>query len=165
MTNTIEYSVGVDGVAILTIDLPGKSMNVITAEMMDDLETVARRVAADSTVKGAVIVSAKKTFIAGVDIKDMATAYDRGMSAKETFEFSHQLNRRLRAIETCGKPFAVAINGLALGGGLEVCLACHYRVMTDDPRAVVGFPSGHWPDPITVERNDCRLIASQKRRH
>ncbi|MSQ98548.1 MAG: 3-hydroxyacyl-CoA dehydrogenase [Xanthomonadales bacterium] len=139
-TSTIKYSVDRDGVAILAIDLPGKSMNVITQEVMDDLETLVKHVAADAAVKGAVITSAKKAFVAGVDIKDMVTAYDRGVTVKEAFEFSNQLNRRFRAMETCGKPIAVAMNGLALGGGLEVCLACHYRVMTDDPRAVVGFP-------------------------
>jgi len=139
-TGTIKYSLDGDGVAILAIDLPGKSMNVLTPELMDDLETLVKHVAADPAVKGAVITSAKKAFIAGADIKDMVTAYDRGITPKEGFEFSQQLTRRLRTLETCGKPFAVAMNGLALGGGLEVCLACHYRVMTDDPRAVVGFP-------------------------
>lgn len=139
-TSTIQYAVDDDGIAILTIDLPGKSMNVLTPELMQDLETLVQRVASDDSVKGAVITSGKKAFIAGADIKDMVTAYDRGLTEKETFEFSHELNRRFRAMETCGKPFAVAINGLALGGGLEVCLACHYRVMTDDPKAFVGFP-------------------------
>lgn len=140
MTNTIKYSVDQDGIALLTIDLPGKSMNVLTPELMTDLETLVQRVAGDEGVKGAVITSGKQAFIAGADIKDMVTAYDRGITEKEAFEFSHALNRRFRLMETCGKPFAVAMNGLALGGGLEVCLACHYRVMTDDPRAVVGFP-------------------------
>ncbi len=140
MNNTIQYHVDADGIALLTIDLPGKSMNVLTPEMMDDLETLTDKLASDDAVKGAVITSGKKAFIAGADIKEMVTAYDRGMSEKETYEFSHALNRRLRKMETCGKPIAVAINGLALGGGLEVCLAGHYRVMVDDPRAVLGFP-------------------------
>jgi 3-hydroxyacyl-CoA dehydrogenase/enoyl-CoA hydratase/3-hydroxybutyryl-CoA epimerase len=140
MNNTIQYTVDGDGIALLTIDLPGKSMNVLTPELMEDLETLTDRITRDEQVKGAVITSGKKAFIAGADIKDMVTAYDRGMTEKEAFGFSHELNRRLRKMETCGKPFAVAINGLALGGGLEVCLACHYRVMIDDPRAVLGFP-------------------------
>ena len=140
MNNTIQYTVDSDGIAILSIDLPGKSMNVLTPELMEDLETLVERVATDDAVKGAVITSGKKAFIAGADIKDMVTAYDRGVTEQEAFEFSHSLNRRLRKLETCGKPFAVAINGLALGGGLEVCLAGHYRVMVDDPRAVLGFP-------------------------
>jgi 3-hydroxyacyl-CoA dehydrogenase/enoyl-CoA hydratase/3-hydroxybutyryl-CoA epimerase len=140
MTNTIQYAVDSDGIALLTIDLPGKSMNVLTPEFMQDLETLTDRVVSDRNVKGAVITSGKKAFIAGADIKDMVTAYDRGITEKEAFGFSWELNRRFRKMETCGKPFAVAINGLALGGGLEVCLACHYRVMIDDPRAMLGFP-------------------------
>ncbi|MEJ8567033.1 3-hydroxyacyl-CoA dehydrogenase NAD-binding domain-containing protein [Elongatibacter sediminis] len=139
-TQTIHYRVDDDGVALLTIDLPGTSMNVLTPELMADLETVVDRVAADDAVKGAVLTSGKKAFIAGADIKDMVTAYDRGVTASEAAEFSAGLNRRLRKLETCGKPFAVAINGLALGGGLEVCLACHYRVLADSPKAVLGFP-------------------------
>jgi len=140
MTNTIQYSVDADGIALLTIDLPGKSMNVLTPEFMQDLESLVDRVTADEAVKGAVLASGKKAFIAGADIKDLVTAYDRGLSLKETFEVSYELNRVLRKMETCGKAFAVAINGLALGGGLEVCLACHYRVMVDDANTELGFP-------------------------
>jgi 3-hydroxyacyl-CoA dehydrogenase/enoyl-CoA hydratase/3-hydroxybutyryl-CoA epimerase len=140
MSNTIQYTVDQDGIAILTIDLPGKSMNVLTPELMTDLETLVDRAVTDEAVKGLCIASSKKTFIAGADIKDMVTAYDRGMTHKQAFEFSYGLNRTLRKMETCGKPVAAAINGLALGGGLEVCLACHYRVLADDPRAVLGFP-------------------------
>jgi 3-hydroxyacyl-CoA dehydrogenase/enoyl-CoA hydratase/3-hydroxybutyryl-CoA epimerase len=87
-----------------------------------------------------VLTSGKKAFIAGADIKDMVTAYDRGVSAQEAAGFSRNMNKLLRRMETCGKPIAVAINGLALGGGLEVCLACHYRVLASDTGAVVGFP-------------------------
>jgi len=140
MNNTIQYQLDQDGIALLTVDLPGKSMNVLTPEFMTDLESLVERAATDEAVKGMVIASGKKTFIAGADIKDMVTAYDRGMTHKQAFEFSYGLNQVLRKMETCGKPVAAAINGLALGGGLEVCLACHYRVLADDPRAVLGFP-------------------------
>jgi 3-hydroxyacyl-CoA dehydrogenase/enoyl-CoA hydratase/3-hydroxybutyryl-CoA epimerase len=140
MTNTIQYAVDNDGIAILTIDLPGKSMNVLTPELMEDLETTTSKAAADDAVKGIVITSGKKAFIAGADIKDMVTAYDRGLSHKEAAEFSFGLNKTLRQIETCDKPVAIAINGLALGGGLEVCLAGHYRVLANDTGAVLGFP-------------------------
>jgi 3-hydroxyacyl-CoA dehydrogenase/enoyl-CoA hydratase/3-hydroxybutyryl-CoA epimerase len=140
MTDTIRYAVDADGIALLTIDLPGRSMNVLTLELLDELEALVDRVAGDDGVKGAVITSGKKAFIAGADIKDMVAAYDRGLTEKEAFGFSWALNRPLRKLETCGKPFAAAINGLALGGGFEVCLACHYRVLADDPKAVVGFP-------------------------
>jgi 3-hydroxyacyl-CoA dehydrogenase/enoyl-CoA hydratase/3-hydroxybutyryl-CoA epimerase len=140
MNDTIHYTVDADGIALLTIDLPGTSMNVLTPELMDDLATLTQKAAADDAVRGIVLTSGKKAFIAGADIKDMVTAYDRGISHAEAAEFSHALNRTLRGIETCGKPVAVAINGLALGGGLEVCLACHYRVLASDTGAVLGFP-------------------------
>jgi 3-hydroxyacyl-CoA dehydrogenase/enoyl-CoA hydratase/3-hydroxybutyryl-CoA epimerase len=140
MNDTIHYTVDADGIALLTIDLPGKSMNVLTPELMSDLESTVARAAADDAVTGVVLTSGKQAFIAGADIKDMVTAYDRGVSAEEAAGFSRELNRVLRGIETCGKPVAVAINGLALGGGLEVCLACHYRVLAGDTGAVLGFP-------------------------
>ncbi len=140
MNNTIHYAVDQDGIAVLTIDLPGMPMNVLTPELMEDLAALTSKAAADETVKGIVITSGKKAFIAGADIKDMVTAYDRGISMKEAAAFSYDLNRTLRQVETCGKPVAAAINGLALGGGLEVCLACHYRVLASDTGAVLGFP-------------------------
>jgi len=140
MNNTIQYAVDADGIALLTIDLPGKSMNVLTPELMEDLATLTGQAAADGAVKGIVLTSGKQAFIAGADIKDMVTAYDRGMSHKEAAQFSYGLSRTLRRMETCGKPVAAAINGLALGGGLEVCLACHYRVLANNTGAVLGFP-------------------------
>ena len=140
MNDTIQYTVDNDGVALLTIDLPGKSMNVLTPELMADLEAQVCRAADDDEVKGIVLTSGKKAFIAGADIKDMVTAYDRGVSPREAAGFSTELNRVLRGMETCGKPVACAINGLALGGGLEVTLACHYRVLASDTGAVLGFP-------------------------
>jgi len=140
MNDTIQYAVDQDGIAVLTIDLPGKSMNVLTPELMEDLTSQTERAAADNGVKGIVITSGKKAFIAGADIKDMVSAYDRGMTHKEATEFSFDLNTTLRKMETCGKPVAIAINGLALGGGLEVCLAGHYRVLANDTGAVLGFP-------------------------
>jgi len=140
MTNTIQYAVDQDGIALLTIDLPGMPMNVLTPELMEDLAALTERAASDDAVKGMVITSGKKAFIAGADIKDMVTAYDRGVTPREAAKFSGKLNQTLRKMETCGKPVAVAINGLALGGGLEVCLACHYRVLANDTGAVLGFP-------------------------
>ena len=140
MNNTIQYAVDQDGIALLTIDLPGKSMNVLTPELMADLAELTTRAAEDDDVKGLVLTSGKKAFIAGADIKDLVTAYDRGITQKEAAEFSFELNKTLRGMETCGKPLAVAITGLALGGGLEVCLACHYRVLASDTGAVLGFP-------------------------
>lgn len=140
MNDTIQYTVDGDGIALLTIDLPGKPMNVLTPELMADLDSLVDRAAADGAVKGLVITSGKNAFIAGADVKGMVAAYDRGLTKLEAAELSQELNRRLRKMETCGKPVAAAINGLALGGGLELALACHYRVLAADPKIVLGFP-------------------------
>ena len=140
MNNTIQYTVDNDGIAILMIDLPGKSMNVLCDAMIKDLSDCIEKVAADGAVKGAVIASAKAAFVAGADLTELVTAYDRGVTALEGYEWSKALTDVFRRMETCGKPFAVAINGLALGGGFELCLACHYRVMADDAKAQLGLP-------------------------
>jgi len=164
MTNTIQYEVGNDGIAILTIDLPGKPMNVLAPEFMNDLEALTDRISSDDAVKGAVLTSGKKAFIAGADIMDVVTVYDRGLSPAEAAGFSRDLNRQLRKLETCGKPFAAAINGLALGGGLEVCLACHYRVLANDPGVVIGLPEvniGLMPGGGGTQRLP-RLIGTEK---
>jgi 3-hydroxyacyl-CoA dehydrogenase/enoyl-CoA hydratase/3-hydroxybutyryl-CoA epimerase len=164
MTNMIQYEVGNDGIAILTIDLPGRPMNVLAPEFMNDLETLTDRISNDDAVKGAVLTSGKKTFIAGADIIDIVTVYDRGLSPAEAAGFSRDLNRQLRKLETCGKPFAAAINGLALGGGLEICLACHYRVLANEPGVVIGFPEvniGLLPGGGGTQRLP-RLIGTEK---
>ncbi len=141
MNNTIQYSVDGEGIATLMLDLPGKSMNVLCDEMITELSGCIDKVVADDSVKGAIVASAKQTaFVAGADLTELGTAYDRGTTAVEGYQWSKDLTNVLRKMETCGKPFAVAINGLALGGGLELCLACHYRVMADHPKAVLGLP-------------------------
>jgi 3-hydroxyacyl-CoA dehydrogenase/enoyl-CoA hydratase/3-hydroxybutyryl-CoA epimerase len=140
MNNTIQYTVDSDGIATLLLDLPGKSMNVLCEAMILDLNECIDKVTADDNVKGAIIASAKNAFVAGADLTELVTAYDRGVTALEGYQWSKDLSDALRKMETCGKPFAVAINGLALGGGLELCLACHYRVMSDHPKAVLGLP-------------------------
>ncbi|MGD8326488.1 MAG: 3-hydroxyacyl-CoA dehydrogenase NAD-binding domain-containing protein [Sphingomonadales bacterium] len=144
MTETIKYEVDGDGIALLTIDVPGQTMNVITPEFQRDLEELIDRIVADDAVKGAVITSGKTTsFMAGADLKGMSGIL-KSESAKADkgaiFDKVFNLNRLFRKMETCGKPFAAAINGLALGGGLEICLACHYRVVGDSPKIQLGLP-------------------------
>ena len=146
-TETIRYELDADGIALLTLDVPGASMNVITAELTRDLATLVDVIAGDDAVKGAVVTSGKASgFMAGADLKGMgdmlgASGADVGKSkAARLFDRVFQLNAIFRKLETCGKPVAAAINGLALGGGLELCLACHYRVCTDAPKTQLGLP-------------------------
>ena len=164
MSNTIQYTVDNDGIATLLIDLPGKSMNVLCDELVSDLSDCIDKVATDENVSGAIIASGKKTFVAGADLTELVTAYDRGVTPEQGYEWSRTLSGVLRKMETCGKPFAVAINGLALGGGLELCLACHYRVMSDHPKAVLGLPEvsiGLLPGAGGTQRLP-RLVGTEK---
>src|SRR5690606_23926345 len=96
---------------------------------IDDLIAAIEKVATDDAIKGAVITSAKPAFMAGADLKYIVNMLD-GISADEAYAFSQKPSVPMhRRMETCGKPFVAAINGLALGGGYELCLACHHRVI------------------------------------
>jgi 3-hydroxyacyl-CoA dehydrogenase / enoyl-CoA hydratase / 3-hydroxybutyryl-CoA epimerase len=140
MTETIQYSVDQDGVATLMIDLPGRPMNVLSPAFMSELEHHIGAIAGDPAVKGAIIGSAKATFVVGADLKDLVNVFERGLDREEIYAFSSSFSRLFRKLETCGKPFVAAINGTALGGGLELCLACHHRVALDDAQARLGLP-------------------------
>ncbi len=140
MNNTIQYSVDSDGIATLLLDLPGEKMNVLNEEMIVDLYECVSKVAIDNNVIGAIVASAKPAFVAGASIKEMVKFHDKGKSAVQGYEDSQKMTDIFRRLETCGKPFVAVINGLALGAGFELCLACHYRVMSDHPKAVLGLP-------------------------
>ena len=139
-----------DGIALVTWDMKDKPMNVLSAELMDELDKVIDTVMADSAIKGAVLTSGKEAFSAGADLtmlqhgaQEYAAIYKaKGEEAANTFAFQNARRGSLifRKLETCGKPWAAAINGLALGGGFEITLACHYRVIADSPKAAVGLP-------------------------
>lgn len=142
MQDIIRYSVDTDGIATLTIDYPGKTMNVIDGDFMNSLSAAIDRVAADSTVKGAILTSAKDAFVAGADLLAMEANLDsmNNDPIEVLVEKCASLSQLVRRMETCGKPFAAAINGVAMGGGFELCLGCHYRVASDSPALVLGLP-------------------------
>lgn len=141
MTKNIHLKTDGDGVALITLDVAGRSMNVFTPEFTRDLEAVVAELSSRADIVGAVITSGKKSgFMAGADLLDFVNVHDRGLSPQEAAGLVAPAAAALRALERCGKPVAAAINGIALGGGFELCLACHHRILVDDPKAVVGLP-------------------------
>ncbi|MBX9761012.1 MAG: enoyl-CoA hydratase/isomerase family protein [Beijerinckiaceae bacterium] len=144
------FETGADGVALLTWDMDGRSMNVITADVMDELRAVIDKVAGDAAIKGCVIVSGKDSFSGGADLAMLQAMGARfAQSVKREgqaaalaafMEESRSLSALYRRLETCGKPFAIAIHGVCLGGAFELALACHYRVVSDDSATRVGLP-------------------------
>ena len=130
----------------LVFDMPGRPMNVFSNAAIAELAIFSRWLR-DSDVKGVVIRSGKPSaFCAGADLAELGSAYDMIMAApaetRDRVAFDHffRLSQALRDIETAGKPVAAAIAGLALGGGGELALATHHRVMVDDPKVAFGLP-------------------------
>ena len=125
-----------DGFATLVLDNADESMNIVNDAFIADMAEATAMIAADDSIKGVILTSAKKAFMAGADLKQLV----RGYSKQEAFAFSQRATQMHRAMETCGKPWVAVINGLALGGGFELALACHHRILVDDPKAPVGLP-------------------------
>ncbi|MAB13474.1 3-hydroxyacyl-CoA dehydrogenase NAD-binding domain-containing protein [Parvibaculum sp.] len=140
------FDVDSDGIALATWDMPGRSMNVLSQSSMADIASIIEKIMSDDAIKGAVITSGKGAFCAGADLSMMggqAGGGDGGSPedrVKAMYEGNLKFNMLLRDLETCGKPVVAAINGTALGGGLEVTLACHYRVAADNPKTQLGLP-------------------------
>jgi 3-hydroxyacyl-CoA dehydrogenase/enoyl-CoA hydratase/3-hydroxybutyryl-CoA epimerase len=136
-----KIDVDADGIALITFDVPGRSMNTLTGSVMNEIPQWVERIKTDDAIKGAVLTSGKASgFCAGADLGDIAGGMIGGTSLQDAFDAGWKMNGALRALETCGKPVAAAINGLALGGGLELTLACHYRVVADDSKIQLGLP-------------------------
>jgi 3-hydroxyacyl-CoA dehydrogenase/enoyl-CoA hydratase/3-hydroxybutyryl-CoA epimerase len=139
--SNIQIDVDSDGVAVLTIDMNDKPMNVLDEQLGIDLSAAVEQVVADDRVIGAVVTSGKSAFMAGADLKWLGSiAFGERPPIAQFADEIGMFSRSLRRLETCGKPFAAAINGTALGGGLELALACHHRVCVADPRAKLGLP-------------------------
>ncbi|MBK7016018.1 MAG: enoyl-CoA hydratase/isomerase family protein [Sulfuritalea sp.] len=132
----LNYSVDAEGIATVELDYPGKSQNILNAASIGAYAEAMQKALADPAVKGIVVASAKKDFIAGGDLAELAGATDAA-AFHAAISGTHKL---MRGIELGGKPVAAALNGSALGGGMEVALACHYRVAADNPKARFGFP-------------------------
>ncbi|HKL70682.1 3-hydroxyacyl-CoA dehydrogenase NAD-binding domain-containing protein [Salibaculum sp.] len=139
-----------EGVAIITWDMPGRSMNVMTRDSMQELNGLIDAALADEAVKGIVINSAKRDFAGGMDLNTLASIRDEAGDdpAKALFDFTMAGHHMLRKIERAGmdernkggKPIAAALPGTALGIGLELPLACHRIFAADNPKAKIGLP-------------------------
>ena len=139
-----------DGIALVTWNAPGRTMNVIDMPVLEELSAIVEQLATDAAIKGAVITSGKDTFCAGADLT-MLEAFGRTFAELVASQGEEAANARLfdesrkwsllcRRIETCGKPWVAAINGTALGGGFELTLACHHRIAADNERTRLGLP-------------------------
>jgi 3-hydroxyacyl-CoA dehydrogenase/enoyl-CoA hydratase/3-hydroxybutyryl-CoA epimerase len=138
-TNTIRWDRDEDGVVILTLDDPNQSANTMNAAYGESIKATLDRLEAErDEIAGVVITSAKKTFFAGGDLNDLKAA--KPDDAEQVAVWVRENKAVLRRLETLGKPVVAAINGAALGGGLEICLACHHRVALNDPKVQLGFP-------------------------
>ena len=138
-----------DGIALVTWDMPDKSMNVFTMEVMDEIDAIIDQVVADEKIKGAVFTSGKKTFSGGADLtmlKGMFTmienerAKDPDAAVRKLFDAAGRMSWLWRKLETCGKPWVSAINGTCMGGAFELSLACHGRVAADDNAVKMALP-------------------------
>ncbi|QHV94271.1 3-hydroxyacyl-CoA dehydrogenase NAD-binding domain-containing protein [Spirosoma endbachense] len=132
----IKYSVD-QNVAIISWEMTSTPMNVLNDESIPQFEAALQQAFTDDSVKGIIITSAKPEFVAGADLKMILRNNDK--EPAQMLKVSSELNRVFRRIETSGKPTVAAINGTALGGGYEICLACHYRVVLNNPKTLIGL--------------------------
>ncbi|MGB3484301.1 MAG: enoyl-CoA hydratase-related protein, partial [Mycobacterium sp.] len=138
-STTIRWEQDGDGVVNLILDDPNQSANTMNAAYTASMKaTVDRLEAEKDSITGVVITSAKKTFFAGGDLNDLKQATKE--NAGEVAEHVRAMKADLRRLETLGKPVVAAINGAALGGGLEIALATHHRIVVDDSKIQLGLP-------------------------
>ena len=134
--SSVTFEKDANGVVTLTLDMPGRSMNVLNEALTGPFLDAIGRIESDASITGVIITSGKKEFLAGADIEGLFKITD----PRDAFELAEQFKALLRRLEKCGRPVVAALNGTALGGGLELALACHYRVALNNPKAKFGLP-------------------------
>ncbi|MCI0749260.1 MAG: 3-hydroxyacyl-CoA dehydrogenase NAD-binding domain-containing protein [Nevskiales bacterium] len=159
-SSPVQFTKDQDGIVTLTLDLPGRPMNVLNEDLMTPFAEALQRIESDPGIKGVIVTSGKKEFLAGADIEKLVVLTD----PRVAFEGCEAFKAILRRLEKCGRPVVAALNGTALGGGLELAMACHYRIALNDPRAKFGLPEvklGLLPGGGGTQRLP-RLIGIQK---
>jgi 3-hydroxyacyl-CoA dehydrogenase/enoyl-CoA hydratase/3-hydroxybutyryl-CoA epimerase len=161
-----------DGIALVTWDMPGKSMNVFTQEVMDEIEAIVDATVADAAVKGVLFASGKSQFSGGADITmlnaisramDEGRATDPAGATKRLFDAAGRMSWLWRKIETNGKPWVAAINGTCMGGATELAMSCHARVASNSKSVKIALPEvkiGIFPGAGGTQRMP-RLINTQ----
>lgn len=134
--SAVQLTVDADGIATLTMNLADRPMNVLSDALMGPFADAIAKVEADASIKGLIVTSGKKEFLAGADIDGVFLMTD----PKLAFDAAEAFKKILRRMELLGRPVVAALNGTALGGGLEMALATHYRVAIADPKAKFGLP-------------------------
>jgi 3-hydroxyacyl-CoA dehydrogenase / enoyl-CoA hydratase / 3-hydroxybutyryl-CoA epimerase len=125
------------GIAIVTFNLPGEPVNKLSSAVKAEMESLLARLREDTAVRAVVLISGKPdNFIAGADIEEFTAIANQTEAERLSFEGQETVSR----LETLQKPIVAAIHGACLGGGLEVALACHYRIASDHPKTVLGLP-------------------------
>ncbi|MGN6584905.1 MAG: FAD-dependent oxidoreductase [Rhizobiaceae bacterium] len=151
MTNYTNFTVSTDGdgIALVTWDMPDRSMNVFTETVIGELEAIVEAVTADDAVKGVVITSGKESYSGGADLNmlkhmlslfEAEKAKDEEKAIRLLFDNAGRMSRLFRRIETSGKPWVSAINGTCMGGAFEMSLACHGRVVADSEKVRMALP-------------------------
>lgn len=139
MTDTIRWDQGVDGIVTLTLDDPNQSANTMNADYVASMGAIVDRLESEKdSITGVIITSGKKTFFAGGDLGDLGTAGPE--DAERVHTLITTIKDQQRRIEKLGRPVVSAINGAALGGGLEITLATHHRIALDARGVKLGLP-------------------------
>ncbi|MGK0388303.1 MAG: 3-hydroxyacyl-CoA dehydrogenase/enoyl-CoA hydratase/3-hydroxybutyryl-CoA epimerase [Maribacter sp.] len=136
-TDFLEYSVDADGIATISINQVNESTNLFSFDFVTEYIEIANKAIADANVKGVILTSGRSIFMAGADLKALSQTID---DAEGFFNDIMGMHKAFREMEKAGKPFVAAINGTALGGGMELCLNCHHRISLNTLKIKLGFP-------------------------
>lgn len=137
LNSVLEYQTSPDGIATITINMVDEPTNLYSLAFVEAYLEAAAKALADPAVKGVIVTSARKDFMAGADLKFISNPPE---DKEGLLNGLLDMHRRLREIEKGGKPFVAAINGTALGGGYELALTCHHRIAVNDPKIRIGLP-------------------------